>query len=88
MIDPANDTFLSMTQFAPQLAERLGREVTLALTRVEGLTITNVQVKQIADGSGRWAVFASGYDGRLKEHDYRIILNDEGEVDEGFLQLP
>ena len=43
-------------------------------------TLTGVRLKEMADGSGNWAVFADTYDSDGAEHAYRTIVNRAGET--------
>jgi hypothetical protein len=43
-------------------------------------TLTGVQLKEKADGSGSWTVLADTYDRDGAEHTYRTVIDRSGEV--------
>jgi hypothetical protein len=43
-------------------------------------TVTCVEIKPMADGSGHWAVFAYTYDRDGAEHSYRTVVDVAGKL--------
>jgi hypothetical protein len=79
----------STAQFQAAETEGLLEAVREALVGLSsaGETVTNIQLRPMADGSRRWAVFTSTYDASRHEHDYRAVVNADGTVEYSDLTL-
>ncbi len=49
-------------------------------------TVTGIEIRQMADGSGDWAVFVATYDVAGHEHTFRHIVNAAGFSRESLLE--
>lgn len=73
-----------VVQFSIELRAAIARELEVELVRHQALTltVTHVEIKQLADGTNRWALFTSSYDRPGAEHIARVILDATGAVDD------
>lgn len=69
---------MALAKFSPEVIDGLTNAVREALTGNEGETVTNIQLREMADGTGCWAVFSSTYDADGTEHDYRVVIDHQG----------
>ncbi len=61
-------------------ATRLTRAFEENLTEDDGETLTRIEVRQMADGSGSWALFAETQDVAGHESVYRTVVDRAGGI--------
>jgi hypothetical protein len=71
-----------MTTITDKMADTLAywtRDAMFSLGRSDE-TLTGIEIKAMADGSGNWAVFAKTHDRDNTEHSYRTVVDAAGEL--------
>lgn len=70
------------TTITEQMADTLAYWTRDAMFSLGGSdeTLTAIEVKAMADGSGNWGVFAHTYDRDQAEHSYRTVVDAAGEL--------